>query len=71
MRYYCCLLEIGHGWGGQHDPADSNSECNAGGPYVMYPFAVDGSMESHRKFSKCSEIYIGRVLEAKGDCFEG
>ena len=63
--------EIGHGWGGQHDPADRGSDCNQGGPYIMYPFALDGSQEAHKTFSRCSELLIGRVLESKGGCFEG
>jgi hypothetical protein len=62
--------EIGHGWGGQHDPADRGSDCNQGGPYIMYPFALDGSQEAHKTFSRCSELLIGRVLESKGGCFE-
>ena len=39
------VLVPGHSWGSHHDPAD---EPNCRSVYLMYEFAQDGSLESHR-----------------------
>lgn len=64
--------EIGHNWGSQHDdPTDP--ECmpprSQGDAYLMFSNAVDGSEDSHFKFSICSVQQIVAVIEAKGTCF--
>ncbi|XP_070533184.1 ADAM 17-like protease isoform X1 [Ptychodera flava] len=64
--------ELGHNFGSEHDP-DTN-ECSPdqslGGKFIMYPAAVSGLDDNNKKFSHCSERFVGPVLKAKSNrCF--
>lgn len=64
--------EIGHNWGSGHDTDDSDTSCRGdtiNGRYLMYPVAVDGSIERNKQFSTCSRSNITKVLQVKGTCF--
>jgi disintegrin and metalloproteinase domain-containing protein 17 len=59
--------EIGHSWGSPHDPGN-NEDCRL--QYIMNEFAQSGLEDSHKRFSPCSRLSIGRVLINKATCFQ-
>jgi len=64
--------EIGHNWGAEHDPDDSNCAPgdSDGGNYIMFAAASDGSHQNNRLFSPCSRAQIGSVISyLREGCF--
>nr|XP_032825817.1 disintegrin and metalloproteinase domain-containing protein 17 [Petromyzon marinus] len=64
--------EFGHNFGAEHDPdsAECSAPDEAGGKFVMYPYAVSGDHENNKMFSNCSKRAIHKTLEAKASrCF--
>ena len=53
----------------QHDP-DSNPACvpptSAGGKYIMYAFATDGTQRNNDEFSSCSRTMMNAVIADRG-----
>ena len=53
----------------QHDP-DSNPACvpptSAGGKYIMYAFATDGTHPNNDDFSPCSRTMMNAVIADRG-----
>lgn len=65
--------EFGHNFGSPHD-STSMPQCTpgagAGGNYIMFSQATDGSQSNNNDFSPCSRQSINSVLQSsRSDCF--
>ena len=65
--------EIGHNCGGEHDP-EGDSQCSpgddAGGNFIMFAAATDGSHGNNHRFSACSKATMGNVMQyLRESCF--
>lgn len=72
MALLVTLHEFGHNFGSMHDPDTSSCapSASAGGRFVMYAMAVDGSGSNNFLFSPCSTARMQPVISAKSTCFQ-
>eukprot|EP00040_Diaphanoeca_grandis_P034899 m.218049 g.218049 ORF g.218049 m.218049 type:complete len:795 (-) comp33250_c0_seq3:266-2650(-) len=64
--------EIGHNCGAEHDPDDDlcSPGDDAGGNYIMFAAATDGTHTNNHEFSTCSRESMGTVMNYLRDaCF--
>lgn len=69
--------ELGHNFGSQHDCKDNadvetcekNEQDQAGGVFIMFPFAANGNDENNDKFSSSSKTQMAEAIRDRGGCF--
>ena len=63
MAKLAFVHEVGHSFGSPHDPTSCTPGNSNGGNYLMFSHANTGQQSNNAKFSSCSQVSIGTVLQ--------